>query len=73
MKQAKQRHPPFLVRLHAALQAWQNVVPVGLEIIDYEEPPAAAVAQMHKFMASAPSEPSIYQAALKELINDGRA
>ncbi len=72
MKQAKQRQTTFLVRLHADLQAWENMVPVGLEIIDYGEPPAAAASQMLKFMASAPADPSIDQAALKELINDGR-
>lgn len=53
--------------------AWENMVPVGLEIIDYGEPPAAAASEMHEFMASAPAAPNIDQDALKRLIDDGRA
>lgn len=49
-------------------RAWENMIPVGLEIIDYGD--ILAVKQMRELMASAPAD--ISPEVLRALIDEGR-
>lgn len=84
MKEAKKRPWPTLARLVSStrraerdvlgnldnddIRAWENMVPVGLELIGYGD--AAAVRQMQELMAGA-SE-GISHDELKAMIDEGR-
>ena len=76
-RRLKKHKPGMLAQLIAEMpeglpidRAWDNMVPVGREIIDYGDSLAAA-SEMQAFMASAPAA-DLGADALKAMIDEGR-